>query len=531
MRNGDFAKQHRNNLQLPAGDSSQWYLSQCNRGEDLLSRGQVEEAQAIFEAILVRFDDAPSYGKGVVLERLGRCCHLEGRHDLAVAHIRKAMAVTDKLAPSEGVKGLRGTLHSDLGEALRAAGRYEEARKSYEAALKIAERLKDLRGQAVDLGQLGTLALAEGKLNEALTRSQAALALFQRIHDPAMEAAAWHQLGRVLHAQREWDEAHRQDREAARINEERGNLAGAAQAWSELAFVDRDAGRPVAAEAWYRKAIDVFRAGGNHARLGHHLSKLADLLESAPGRLAEARECAEAALAIAQELDPVRADVWSGYGKLADMLDREAASVADGERRTALRAQSRGYRELEQRAPVILATLARLGDAPTLGRAVILGRLGHVFRMCGRPEFAVARLRDAIDIATKLVPDDESKALCGALYSGLGDVLEALGERAGATEARAAALKIAEESKDARADSTADVASAFTIALHEDLITDYIFETDLLIDGPRRRNVVRRIEAVDLVADDARPMLVPSARTFVDDAGAVRFALPMAEPR
>ena len=47
-----------------------------------------------------------------------------------------------QLAPSDGVKSLRGTLHSDLGDALRAGGQYEEARKAYEAALKIAEELK-----------------------------------------------------------------------------------------------------------------------------------------------------------------------------------------------------------------------------------------------------------------------------------------------------------------------------------------------------------------------------------------------------
>ena len=532
-KNRDFAKEDRNNLQPSSGDSSPWYLPQCNRGEELLSSGKAAQAREIFEDILARFDDAPSYGKAVVLERLGRCCHVERRHDLAVAHIRNAIAVTDKLAPSDGVKGLRGTLHSDLGEVLRATGRYVEARKSYEAALKIAERLKDLRAQAVDLGQLGTLALAEGKLDEALTRYRAALRLFQKIHEPAMEAAAWHQLGRVFHAQREWNEAYRHYREAARINEERGNLAGAAQAWGELAVVDRDAGRPAAAETWYRKAIDVLRTSGNHVRLARHLSSLADLLRSEPDRLAEARRSAEAALVIAQEFDPVGAEVWSGYGMLADILDQEAAS-AESERRTTLQARSRDYRELERRAPVIIATLALLGDVPSLGRAVILGRLGLVFRMCGRPELAVARIRDAIDIATKLAPDDDSTALRGALYSDLGDVLEALGQGPGAAAARAAALTPAAESQDLReeaAESATGAVSGLTITLHEEHLTDYIFDTDLLVDGPRRRKVGRQIAAADPLADDVRPMLVPGARTFVDHAGAVCFALPLTEPR
>src|SRR4029450_172527 len=100
--------------------------------------------------------------------RLGRCVYLSGRPDLAVRHLRDALGVIGQLAPSDGVKGLRGTLRSELGDALRAGGHYADAKKAYEAALKIAEELKDLRGQGVDLAQLGALALAEGKLEEAL---------------------------------------------------------------------------------------------------------------------------------------------------------------------------------------------------------------------------------------------------------------------------------------------------------------------------------------------------------------------------
>jgi len=252
------------------------------------------------------------------------------------------MGVTDKLAPSDGVKGLRGTLHSELGEALRAGGQYGEARKAYEAALTIAEELKDLRGQGVDLGQLGALALAEGKLEEALTRYRAALLLFQQLHEPAMEAVAWHQLGRVFQEQRQWDEAERHYREAARIREERGDLAGAAQTWNQLAIVNHEAGNPEAAEGWYRKAIGVDRQVGNPIQLGTNL--------------------------------------------------------------------------------------------------------------------------------------------------------------------------------------------AFEVTVYEDLITDYAFDTDLLVDGRRERRIIRWIGEPDPLADDVRPMLLPCARTCMDGEGAVRFCLPLAEP-
>src|SRR4029434_4734800 len=120
--------------------------------------------------MLTRLGDVPSYGRSLILGRLGRCFHMGGRPDLAVQHVRQAIDVIGRLAPSDGVKGLRGTLRSELGEALRAGGQYGDAKKEYAAALKIAEELKDLRGQGVEMARLGALALAEGNLGEALTR-------------------------------------------------------------------------------------------------------------------------------------------------------------------------------------------------------------------------------------------------------------------------------------------------------------------------------------------------------------------------
>ena len=277
-----------------AGDDSQdWYVAEGKRGQQLLDHGQVGQATEVFEAILARLGDAPSYSRAVILGRLGRCSHMSGRPDLSVRHLRDALDVIGRLAPSDGVKGLRGTLRSELGDALRAGGQYGEAKKAYEAALKIAEELNDLRGQGVELGRLGALALTEGKLEEALARQQPARRLFQQLHEPDMEAAAWHQLGRVYHERRQWDEAERHYREAARISEERGRLAAASQTWNQLAVLAQEAGKP-------------------------------------------------------------------GSG-------------------------------LEERrhARFIFATLARVGESPSYGRAVILGQLGRCFHMGRRPDLAV----------------------------------------------------------------------------------------------------------------------------------------------
>jgi SagB-type dehydrogenase family enzyme len=401
----------------------------------LLDNGQVNQATEIFESILTRLGTAPTYARAVILGRLGRCFYTSGQHDLAVEHVRKAIDLLGRLGPSDGVKRLRGTLRSELGDALRASGQHGDAKKAYEAAFKIAEQLNDLRSQGVDLARLGALALTEGNFEEALTRYLAARRLFQRLPEPEMEAAACQELGRVYHKQHQPDEAERHYREAARISEDRGRLDQAARAWNDLA----------------------------------------DLLHNQPDRVAEARQLAE---------------------------------------------KARNYREVQRHAPVLFATLARLGESPSYGRAVILRQLGRCFFMCGRPDLAVSYVREAIGITTTLAPSGGLKALHDALQADLGEEIPDAAQRTDSS------MGVRLEPDTTRADE----GLPFGVTLYEDLMTDYVFEPDVLVDGPRERRITSWTEKGDLQADDVRPMLQPCARTWMDDEAVIHFSLPLTEP-
>ena len=301
-----------------------------------------------------------------------------------------------------------------LGNDLRASGRFGDARKAYEAALEIAVELKDLRSQGVDLARLGALALAEGKLEEALTRHQAAQRLFQQLHETQMEAAAWHQLGKVHHRLQHSEEAERHYREAARMCQEQGHHAAAAQTWNDLA----------------------------------------ELLQSQPGRLDDARQLAEHAVTAMQSLDPAAAEVWRGYGILGDIAEREAQATETTDRRAALETDVRDYREVQRYAPVLFAALDGLGPGPGYGRAVILGQLGRTFQMGRRPDVAVRYVREAVDTARTLPADAGVKGLLGALLADLGYALGAIGDAAEAEAAYEAALELAEELQDLRGQAT-----------------------------------------------------------------------------
>ena len=590
-------------------NSDPWYLQECSRGEQLLLAGQASQAAEVFEAILVLLGDSARYERAVVLERLSHCFYQGGRPDLAAARLREALTITGRLGPSEGVQGLRGMLHAELGEALHTTGQYAEAGQAYEAAL----------------------------------------ALFRQIREPALEAVTWYHLGRVFHEQRQWDEAERHYQEAARLREAAGDRTLAAQLWSQLALLCQEAGRPEAAETWYRKAIECNRQNGDAIQLGHHLSRLAALLHDQPGRLAEAHHLVEQVLAAIHQMpDPLGPGCSVIYGILADIVERETVATADDAYIISLRTQASQYRQLQQYAPQFITALGRLGNEPGYARAVILGRLGLCLQMAHRPELAIARLREALAITRQLGPADSAHGLCGMLQAELGEALRTTGDYAEAGQAYEAALAIVGDLHDLHGQAFAQgrlgdlalmegqleealmryraalvlfqqirepVSEAVTwhqlglvfhkqrqwdeaerhyqeaarlreaagdrtgaaklrgqlallgqeagrpeaaecrqrkvigvesetdtfaadarpswpveITLHEQFTTEYSIEPDLLIDGPHENRITPCSQQPKPLAEKLRPMLVPCARTYVDEIGAVRIALPRGEP-
>lgn len=361
--------------------SQAWYLAQSNRGEQLFAAGQVAEAAQVFQAILQQLGEAPSYERAATLGRLGRCFSAGGRPDLAAAKCLEAVEVLQRLDPSDEVRRLTGTMSTDQADALAEQGKFAEARQAYLDSLAVKREIGgDKRGEGVVLGQLGTLAMLEGNLADAAERYRAALALFQHLREPAMEAVGWHQLGMVFQKARQWDEAERHYREAARIKEENGIISGpngATTTWNQLALVSEGAGKPDAAEMWYRKAIEGGRKTGDRVGLSKRLSNLADLLQTQPERLDEARELAEESLAIDKTLDPGAAQIWTTYSILAEIAEKEAQAAPDADKKAELQAQASEHRrlareaqrnfagtrhELKQHAPLILGTVMAVQD-------------------------------------------------------------------------------------------------------------------------------------------------------------------------
>jgi SagB-type dehydrogenase family enzyme len=284
----------------------------------------------------------------------------------------------------------------------------------------------------------------------------------------------WYELGAILHDTGQVDEAEHHYRESARVSESLGDLAGAARSWTQLALV----------------------------------------LQTAPGRAADARRFAEAALAVAQASDCTAVPVWGIYGLLSGVLEGQAADEREGH---ALRSQAHDYRQLARHGPAIRGSLDRLGPEASYGRAVILQRLGRCLRLGRRPDLALEHLRDALMITAQLTADAAARALEPGIRREMGDALRDLGQPAEADDQYAAAA------------GSEQPPTSRDVIVEDEVRVEHVFEPDLLLESPVERRIAPCTDAPPL-GSGLRPVLLPGVRTCPDEDGAIRCSLPWGEP-
>ena len=366
-------------------------------GEAELRRGNVSAAFAHFSALLAHIEALPQgtpFGQGsnyhvVVLSRLAKCHDRSGHPATAESRLREALAFTHALLEQhpedQSLTRARGNLLSDLGHVHREQRQYPLARGAYEKALEVDTQLGDLRGQTVDLGELGTLALYTGDLDQAKEYYERALGIFQALDEPAMEATALFQLGVVAQEQHDKVEAQQYYRKSLQIAEWLGDAAAAARVCNGLATEAEHEGRISEAEGWYKRALDFGEQEDSHGpSLAHYLHNIAQFLvegvrdgRASKERLVEARGYARRALAIRETLDP-SSQIW----KTLDILATIAALEGHTE-------EMRGYRRRERQAfaafagnrdqidqeygPLIIAIAqAATGDTHTQGAVEVI---------------------------------------------------------------------------------------------------------------------------------------------------------------
>jgi tetratricopeptide (TPR) repeat protein len=296
------------------------FLMLSNQGDRLWQMGRAGEAEQVFRALLARLGEEPSYERAQTFGRLGRCLESQGRQGAAAEMYQAELAALTPLEQSKDVKRQTGIAHTDLADVLTDMGQFDAARQEYEASLVIHREMHNDRDVAVNLGQLGTLALRQNDLNEARRRYLDALAIFRNMGEAQMEAVAWHQLGEVAYTANDWAEAERCYKESLGIKERLNDVAGAARASNQLALVAERAGRLDEAERWYLRAIELKEKVGNPQQLASSLNNLAGLYLH-QNQLDEVERFAHRAREIKETLD-LSSQPWTTYNTLAEIAEK-----------------------------------------------------------------------------------------------------------------------------------------------------------------------------------------------------------------
>ena len=382
----------------------------------------------------------------------------------------------------------RAVVLERLGRALLQTGDHDRALARLHEGLEHAGRLAPSAGirrlRCALRSGLGDALRSAGRPAEARRAYLAALEIGRELRDPRSQGVDQARLGALALAAGDTAEAIERYRSSLEAVRELKEPEVEAVAWHELGRVYHRLGHRREAARHYREAAECERGRGPSLRLARHLLALAELLRERPDDAQEADAVARGALAVAQSQDPTAAEAWAAYGILGEVHPERAE-----------------LRELALRAPAMVAAARRLGPAPGLGRAVILARLGRCFAIGGRPDLAADYLREAVAMAQRLESDHATTLLQMLRNEPLPSV--ELPIRSGEAQPETAVL--------------------------EETVTDYAFDPNLLLDGPRTRRLVA-LAPGSAIPPDVRPLLVPGTRIWLDPEGRIRLAPPPDEP-
>jgi len=353
--------------QAPAGSTPQPSLAViqelASRALQFHQQGKLAEAEPLYRKIL-ELDPLHSDS----LHLLGVLAHQVGRDDVAIELIGKAIAVDNRQA----------AYHSNLGTALQAAGKMQEAAVSYRNALMLKPDMAEAHLN------LGAVLQALGKSGAAEARFRQAIAIKPNL------AEAYVNLGNILLEQGKLDEAAASQQKALAFR------PGFAEAHFNLGNAHRAQGNHAQAVADYERALELNpNLAEAHSNLGNTLL--------AQNNLEDAVASYERALV----LQPEFADAWYNLGNARQGQEKLQDAVACYQHALSLKPQ---LAEAHYNLGNTLHALQSLDDAVTSFEQAISLRpqyaeahynLGCTLQDLGKLDVALA----CIDKALEIQPD------------------------------------------------------------------------------------------------------------------------------
>ncbi len=318
-----FAKATKIQIAELAEQSEDWFEKFSEQVKQLMTENNQQEAQEVLEGMLAYLPTDPSYEKCLTLGRLGNCAKLLNNSDQAIEKYQQQLIELQQLEASDQVNREIARAGTHLADILTHKGEYNSAKEAYTAALSIMQSLNDVDSIASIYAKLGTVQKLQGNFQESEQNFHQAYLMFKQIDKPQNEAAALNQLGMVYQQTSQWKAANQAYSQANKIFEQQDDLINTIATWQQLAHVNQMLGNLPAAENWYRQAIEGNKSLENWTEVSIGLTNLAELLQDQLGRLEEAKQLAEAGLAIDKAHNPADVEIWKTYLILAKIADKQ----------------------------------------------------------------------------------------------------------------------------------------------------------------------------------------------------------------
>uniref|UniRef100_A0AAU2AG45 Tetratricopeptide repeat protein n=1 Tax=Streptomyces sp. NBC_00093 TaxID=2975649 RepID=A0AAU2AG45_9ACTN len=177
---------------------------------------------------------------------------------------------------------------SNLGVALRNAGRAGEAIDAYTRALDLDQAVGDRRNEGMSWDNLGTALQEAGRGEEAVDAHTRALDLLQVVGDRHGEGRAWNNLGLALQNAGRGEEAINAHTRALDLFQAVGSRHGEGKAWNNLGIALYEADLMEEAIEAYDRDVEICREFEDWYGAGQTLSNLA-LARKAADHPSEAR--------------------------------------------------------------------------------------------------------------------------------------------------------------------------------------------------------------------------------------------------
>lgn len=232
-------------------------------------RGELNEAQRWFEAsaaLYGQLDD--TRGRARALNQLGYVARLKSRYGAAQEYVDEALT----LLPEPDSE--RATSYSCLGVIAYDQMDWARAEEYYQRACQIWQEAGDPQRAAWSLQNLGDTMRAAGKYGEAAAYIQQAIVLLGQLHDPVNQAIARMNLGIVLEQQEKLEEALGLYTLAERTFHQAEDKLHLAMVHHNMAIVYRLQEEWTAAELVSQKAIRVWEIMGEVKRLVNTMDEL-----------------------------------------------------------------------------------------------------------------------------------------------------------------------------------------------------------------------------------------------------------------